>query len=108
MRSDLIRRHLPIRHKCQRDIDHIIGQLATVEKALGTRVVIRQDIWQQNIRNCIGLGSTVTKGRQVWPENSPRRATDLGADQSELNVFLALPWLNTVLIAGRPIRSSLV
>ena len=55
VRPDLIRRDLSIGHQCQLDIDHIIGEFATIEETRRTRIVVGQDVWEQKLGDAICL-----------------------------------------------------
>lgn len=62
MRAYLIGCHLPVGHKCQFDVDNIICELATVEKACRTRIIVGQDVREQEASDLVRLVCAVSKG----------------------------------------------
>ncbi len=53
--------HLTVRHQRQLDVDDIVRELAAVQEACRTRVVVGQDIREQKLRDLRRLAGVVPK-----------------------------------------------
>src|SRR2546426_964494 len=62
--SDHVRRHRPIRHEVQLDVDHVVRELAPIEEACGARRIEGQYVGEKDTRDARRLGRRVADGRE--------------------------------------------
>src|SRR5437899_1497281 len=110
--TNKVGRDVAVGDERERNVDYVVGQFAAIQKAARVRIVVRQDVKEQDLGDPRRLCHRVAERPQRLLEalkerdSRPDRRVRCRLGGVALNRFLSLPWLNTVLMAGRPIWSS--